>query len=132
MIFSYEQRIKHLHELSQLPRQSLCFQLLTIMNLCHHNLDNDKVERLKLDDETFFYEANSLKEQLLDVPSLSNSHKVLYLLLNAGFIERRVLDKDGQVVIGRKPTKETWRKSIGDIRQRVKCFRLIRSLGVKL
>lgn len=115
MNFSYEQRIKHLHELSQLPRQSLCFQLLTIMNLCHHDLDSGKVERMKSDDETYFYEANSLKEQLLDVPSLSNSHKVLYLLLDAGFIERRVLDKDGQVVIGdsyqRNTAKIYWRIS---------------------
>ncbi|MFA1571799.1 hypothetical protein A152_0022625 [Vibrio tasmaniensis 1F-187] len=70
---------------------------------------------MKLNDETFFYEANSLKEQLLDVPSLSNSHKVLYLLLDAGFIERRVLDKDGQVVIGdsyqRNTAKIYWRIS---------------------
>ncbi|WP_210468628.1 hypothetical protein [Vibrio crassostreae] len=115
MSFSYEQRIKHLHELSQLPRQSLCFQLLTIMNLCHLDLDNGKVERLILDDESCFYEANSLKEQLLNVPSLSNSHKVLYILLDAGFIERRVLDKDGQVVIGdnyqRNTAKIFWRMS---------------------
>ncbi|MEZ8862518.1 hypothetical protein [Vibrio sp. 10N.247.311.51] len=115
MSFSYEQRIKHLHELSQLPRQSLCFQLLTVMNLCHLDLDNGKVERLKSDDETCFYEANSLKEQLLNVPSLSNSHKVLYLLLDAGFIERRVLDKDGKVVIGdnyqRNTAKIFWRMS---------------------
>jgi hypothetical protein len=83
------------------------------MNLCEQDLDKGKVERDRDDEGKVFFEANSLKSNLLDVPSLSNSHKALYALLDAGFVERRVLNKDGEVVFGnsfgRNSAKIYWR-----------------------
>ncbi|KAB0478820.1 hypothetical protein ACMAZD_26105 (plasmid) [Vibrio sp. nBUS_14] len=113
MSVKFETYTKNLQEMSQLTRVSLCFQFLTLMNLCEQDLDKGKVERDRDDEGKVFFEANSLKSNLLDVPSLSNSHKALYALLDAGFVERRVLNKDGEVVFGnsfgRNSAKIYWR-----------------------
>lgn len=46
----FETYTKNLQEMSQLTRISLCFQFLTLMNLCDQDLDKGKVERNR-DDE---------------------------------------------------------------------------------
>ncbi|PSU44843.1 hypothetical protein C9J12_25450 [Photobacterium frigidiphilum] len=92
----FQNRVDILKEIATLPRQSVCFQLVTLLRWCDNGLNDASVETYKLGDD-LYYSAKSLKS-LLGISTKSNFHKGLYALFDAGLIERLVIDKSGEVV----------------------------------
>ncbi len=108
----FEQRIAFLSEAGELPRQSVCFQFLMLLHLSHQGLDEGVVERT-YHEGVCFYESASLRKGMANVKSVSNAHKGIHALYDAGFIERLVLDQNAQPVLGdkfsRNSVKIYWR-----------------------
>ena len=93
---SQNKPIDYLIELSKLERQSMCMQILLLLNLCEKNKAPIYIKSTVYKGRLFF-DGKSMKEQL-DSPSLANFHKGLYALYDADFIERLVVDKSGNIV----------------------------------
>jgi len=93
-----ENRIKNLQELSTLDRQSMCMQFLLLLNLCDKKLAPKEIGYYTLGEKTYF-DSKTMKEQL-SKSSLANAHKGLYALYQANFIERLVIDKNGEISNG--------------------------------
>lgn len=97
--------ISYLIELSKLERQSMCMQILLLLNLCESGKIPTEIKNTEHKGKVFF-EAKAIKKQL-DSPSLANFHKGLYALYEAGFIDRLVIDKDGHVVMSNNYQRNT-------------------------
>ncbi|HBC3474086.1 TPA: hypothetical protein ACVU43_004077 [Vibrio parahaemolyticus] len=98
---NFEQRIAYLSEIAELPRQSVCFQFLMLLHLSHQGLTEGVIEHTHYEG-VCFYESVSLREGMANAKSVSNAHKGIHALYDAGFIERLVLDKNAQPVVGEK------------------------------
>ncbi|EGR0264011.1 hypothetical protein BC355_08915 [Vibrio cholerae] len=92
------ERIKNLQELSTLDRQSMCMQFLLLLNLCDKGLAPSEIKSYTLNEKTYF-DSKTMKEHLAE-SSLANAHKGLYALYQAHFIERLVVDKNGEIATG--------------------------------
>jgi len=111
----FEQRITFLSEVAELPRQSVCFQFLILLYISHQGLDNGVVVRAE-SEGVCFYESVSLREGMANMRSVSNAHKGIHALYDAGFIERLVLDQNNQRIAGdkfsRNSVKIYWRLTV--------------------
>lgn len=111
----FEQRITFLSEVAELPRQSVCFQFLILLYISHQGLDNGVVVRAEYEG-VCFYESVSLREGMANMRSVSNAHKGIHALYDAGFIERLVLDQNNQRIAGdkfsRNSVKIYWRLTV--------------------
>lgn len=108
----FEQRIRTLSEVGALPRQSVCFQFLMLLNLSEQYADNRCIEKVHYEG-LYFFESVYLRSYMANVKSVSNSHKGIHALYEAGFVERLVLDKYNQKIYGdkfsRNAVKIYWR-----------------------
>ena len=111
---TFKQRIAHLVEMSELPRQSVCFQFLTLLYLAHQELSEDVVRSIDFNGIKYF-ESVSLRECMANVKSVSNAHKGIHALYGAGFIERLVIDNLGNQIVTDKFSRNSvtiyWRLS---------------------
>ncbi|GLT20447.1 hypothetical protein GCM10007938_42320 [Vibrio zhanjiangensis] len=94
----FKNSIKNLAELCDLPRQSVCFQIMTLLNLFTRGQDRGEAERFESDDGQIYFDSNSIRQCMANHKTISNIHKGFSVLENAGFIERLVIDKNGKPI----------------------------------
>ncbi|MFB9214254.1 hypothetical protein [Vibrio sinaloensis] len=87
-----------LAELCGLPRQSVCFQILTLIQMCHRGLDDGEVVRYESGGELYF-EFRSLKKYLANIKTASNAKTGLGALVEAGFLNKVVLSRSGEEIV---------------------------------
>ena len=97
----FDERLELLQEFCQLPRQSLCFEVITILSYYYKNVDNVEYQSVQDENGNVFYSWASLKEHM-SPKSLNNFSKALPPLADAGYLERLVLGKHGNVVTDNK------------------------------
>ena len=84
-------------ELCQLPRQSVCFQILTLLHICHRELDSGSIGKRAYDGKVY-YEFRCLKKYMANVKTISNAKTGLSALCDAGFLDRIVVSSADEVI----------------------------------
>lgn len=97
--YTFSDRMDCLAKLSDLPRQSVCFQIMLTMQLCHKGLDERLVERLEHEGKTY-YSYNSLQVHMNNVKIANNAKSSLGALTEHGFLEKLVISQSGEVMTG--------------------------------
>ncbi len=85
-----------LEELASLPRQSVCFQFLMLLNLAEKGIVSDALDLYQPSGERAFFSSTSLRDLLGSASSKANATKALLALDESGFVERVVIDDNGE------------------------------------
>ncbi len=98
--------LDHLKEFSKLERQTMGLQVVLMLNLFERGFAPQDVVTIEHNGHTF-YEGKSIRNQLGGDTIKANLHKANYALLNGGFVERLVIDPDGNVILHENYSKKT-------------------------
>ncbi|TFH89480.1 hypothetical protein [Vibrio ouci] len=93
----FPERSEVLVELCQLPRQSVCFQILTLIQMCHRELDGGSIGT-RVHDGKVYYQFRCLKQYMANVKTISNAKTGLSALCDAEFLDRIVVSSADEVI----------------------------------
>jgi len=91
----FKDNIDNLAELCDLPRQSVCFQIMTLINMFTRNMDQGEAKRFEVDGGHVYFDSNSIRQCMANHKTVSNIHKGFGALESAGFIDRLVIGQNG-------------------------------------
>lgn len=94
---SLSQNVENLREFCELPRQSVCIQIVTLINLFYRSSD-ESIDRFEDDSGRTYFELNSIRQCMANQKTVSNIHKGFVVLLESGFIKKIVFDLDGKLI----------------------------------
>ncbi|MDC5841089.1 hypothetical protein OPW33_17340 [Vibrio europaeus] len=94
---SFKDRSEVLAELCGLKRQSVCFQIMTLMQMCHRGLDEGVVKQYELNGQ-MYYEFRSLQQYMANIKTVSNAKAGLGVLTENGFLDKLVISKNGDII----------------------------------
>jgi hypothetical protein len=96
----FKTNVDNLAELCDLPRQSVCFQIMILLNMfTRSSPTKNGINFVKDEDNQRFFDAASIRECMANHKTQSNIHKGFVALLEAGFIERLIIDHNGDKVM---------------------------------
>lgn len=103
-----KEKFVSLIELCELPRQSTCFQMVFVLNMFHREQDGGVAQYYPCaTTNRRYFDAASIRAYMPNHKTASNFTKGFSALMDGGFIERLVVDPQGQIIF-----ESTFRRSL--------------------